>query len=187
MHRIYIVCLEAEMAKSRLGLSLPRRFAKPGALLYVVLLVTVPSMDAHVRIYRELNTLLVDISVSTCPKVKVVVPWGKQSLCQKGYRHSGAEWLEALAKESGEQQLSFVGRLNMELWHYESFITWTRSWLKTSSDIIDQGLSLPRYAQARALNTESMLVSDAYKPLRIRVGFYQLLDALRESALYKSK
>lgn len=177
---IYICALEVEVAKRNLGMSVRDKLGQHGQLVLVTLWVIGNMITAHLRMYKECVSLVVDISPNISAKVTVACPhrWMRQQL--PGSKPNGAVWLEYLAMPSIYTLNGLPQKEIMEAWRYVSSEEWMHllrgDWFHGGG----QSLSISPMATVRELNPESGLVVDAYRPLCTKGVLRAFDNSLRE-------
>jgi hypothetical protein len=172
------------MVEKALGLSLLKKYAKPGQILLLAVLVGGISVQPRLKIYKELNTLLLDISVNISAKVTVVCPQETLNLPFFGCELSGAEWLESLLEKSNHVPLASQADQIMETWQYVSYGTWENLLTMDTLNISGKALSFSPYAQLPEWNEFLKSVRVACQPLPLRVVYPSLYRIYSNSVIY---
>lgn len=184
MHRIYILCLEAEMVEKLVGASRLNKFVQSGQVLLLTLSVGMISGEMHLRIYSELNTLLLDISANTSAKVRVACPQKFLNRLSANSELSGAAWLEYRVPQCAKVPRAYQVYTAMEDWDYISCDEWMNYLRLESLGTTRKDLYLFRYAQLRVWSEGLKSVVDALQFPLSKVGLWQLQSIFLASDLY---
>lgn len=95
------------MLEKNLGLLLLNKHVKRGAIVLLALSVNL-STGMHLRIYKELDTLLLDISANTSLKVRARFPREQRKILYNHLELSGAEWREPFLNQLTEISLGLT-------------------------------------------------------------------------------
>jgi len=184
MPRTYILFSEVEMLENRLGLLHLSKFVKPGGLLLLTLWVMPISGQIRLRIYRESNTLLLDILASTSVKVVAACPQ-RDVMHQPHYSElNGAEWLEQYLPQSASVPLVSPSRVAYLGIVPKSWEEWMNLLQLELSGIGKQVISFSQLAQVRGWSEFSKSVVDVYQSRLSRVDCASLYDFFKVNPLY---
>jgi hypothetical protein len=184
MLHTYILCSEVEVVEKVLGLSLLKRYAKPGQILLLAVLVGGISVQPRLKIYKELNTLLLDISASISLRATVVCPQMRNTLPALHCVLNGAAWLEQLLEPSNHVPKLFEATEAMEEWEYYSYDRWENLLTLDTLNTSGKALSFYPYAGVVEWNEELRSVQVACPPLPSRVVYPALYRIYSQSRLY---
>lgn len=174
------------MVEKTFGLSLLKKYAKPGQALLLVLLVTEISVYPRLKIYKELNTLLLDISANISAKVHVASPQRNIIPLPLDLRPSGAEWLGSLVEQSNHVPAILGGVELMEAWRYACFKDWMNSLTLDILSITGGAISFSPYAHIVEWNEFLKSVQAHCQPLPTKVVYPTLWNIYTESAYYSN-
>src|SRR3990172_1282233 len=182
MPRIYILSSEVEMVAKALGLSLLNRHVKRGVVVYVLLCLS-SSTAAQLKIYSELSTLLVDISVSTSLKGVPIFPKIQRRHLLKDSEHSGEVWRDALPSPYGSILKELQPPTTFPSWAFVSCDEWM-NWLNTDLyGIGAKDLSVLTEVRLMELSEGYTSVQAACKLPLIRVDSWRLSPLLAALSL----
>lgn len=184
MPRIYIACFEEEMVRKHLGLSVLSKYVKPGNLLLLSLCITQISGVIHLRIYSELDTLLLDILASTSAKVILACPRSPEHPKYPGSTLNGEEWLEALAGKSSNVPRVSLTLEESQKWHpvyWEQWMSWLTQELSNTGK---PDISLSQYAHIRGWNEYLKSVVEVCPPQHTEVECQKLYNLFWDTEHY---
>jgi hypothetical protein len=172
------------MAEKQLGLSLQKKYAKVGQALLLVLLVTETSANPRLKIYRELNTLLLDISVSISLRATVACPQRIVDTPVLDSELSGVAWLERSLEPSNHVPRVSQAAKIMQTWQYVCFRDWMNYLTLDTLNITGRALSFSPYAQLVEWNEFLKSPQVHCQPLPTRAVYPALWSIYNQSVHY---
>jgi hypothetical protein len=146
------------MVKNTLGLSRLSRLAKPGAAVFLVLLMSSSGLP-HLKIYKELESLLLDISVNICLKGQIHYPMEQRHWLFHLLEHSGEAWRGHLPNPYETIYSVTPPQALLDSWYFLPYVEW-ENWLNLDLS------GIGRRGSYLSVRTKIMEMSEGYTSVR---------------------